>query len=309
MIHLVSLPILFVVLSGVAFAILGLLYKVAMHNGCQPTPFTIPFGLTAGGLGLILAFREGTTWGDYRLWLLGLAVGVLFYVSILVLVRANTLGSAAVAWAVLNLSMIVPILLAPFLFDERFVLIDLLVLVLFGVMLLLFTRGVAASGETPVRSLGAYVLALLGIFALNGVFMLGYKYKQELFDAGNSGGFTAITYLSAAFLAALAYLFSRHPRPALGLREVRWGALAGIASGGGFLCVLAGVSLPSVVVFPVSQGLSLLGGALLTGIMFKEPFNVPKLSGLLLGMLVLLMAVFREPLAVKLGELIAALPR
>ncbi|HEY3416576.1 MAG TPA: hypothetical protein VGM23_06810 [Armatimonadota bacterium] len=308
MLHLISIPLLCVLLSGIAFAFLGLLYKVAAHDGCHPTPFSIPLGFTAGGLALLLAFREATAWGDPRLWLLGCAQGLLFYLAVIMLTRANVLGSAAVAWSVLNLSMIVPILLAPVLFHERFFPTDLLLLLLFGAMLVLFTRGVAATGETPIRSLGAYVLALLATFALNGLFMLGYKVKQALFAGQNSGGVTAIMYLSAAGLATLAYLLSPRPRPLLTLKEVRWGALAGIASGCGFVFILGGTVLPSVVVFPLSQGLSLLGGALLTTAIFKEPLNALKVSGLLLGIALLLLAVFREPLALRVGELFALLP-
>ena len=75
--------------------------------------------------------------------------------------------------------------------------------------------------------------------------------------------------------------------------ELWTGLLVGIATGAAVLLLLPAMGLPAAVAFPVIQGISLLGGVLLTAVVFRERLNWRKGSGLLLGLALILLAVWR----------------
>ena len=52
--------------------------------------------------------------------------------------------------------------------------------------------------------------------------------------------------------------------------------------------------LPTVVVLPLTQGIGLLGGIILTTVLFRERLHPLKIIGLLVGILVLTTSIFRE---------------
>jgi len=286
----------FAVLAGLSWAVLGLSYKLADHARCRPPAFTFVFSFVAGILVLGKSFFEQSTWADARLWWLGCAMGVLLYVAIWATVRAYALGSAAITWTIVSLSLLVPILLAHFVYNEQLYWIDIVILLLFALMLLAFARGtMTASEETHPRHAFAFLLALLTVFVVNGTFMFSYKVKDVLFSNTNSSSLGAIMYLSTALIAFIALcLRERHARVLM--HEWRIGALAGISSSAGFLFFLAAASLNSMVLFPLGQGTSLLCGVIVTAALFREALNAYKSVGLVLGIIVFMLAGFRAPI-------------
>jgi multidrug transporter EmrE-like cation transporter len=136
---------------------------------------------------------------------------------------------------------------------------------------------------------------LLGILGTNGFNLVVFKLKALWYPTGSSAGITAIFYGTALVIALVATLLAdrRHPFHRI---EVGIGMLAGLASGTGILLTMASLSLPSVVAFPVNQGVALLGGVLLTAIIYHERFTPAKLTGLALGAIVLLLGGLREQL-------------
>jgi multidrug transporter EmrE-like cation transporter len=59
-----------------------------------------------------------------------------------------------------------------------------------------------------------------------------------------------------------------------------------------FLLQLA-ISLPAIVVFPVAQGIALIGGVVLMALIYKERINKFKVIEAILGLMVIIQAVFR----------------
>jgi len=55
----------------------------------------------------------------------------------------------------------------------------------------------------------------------------------------------------------------------------------------------AAMSLPSIVVFPITQGIALIGGIVLMALIYKERINIFKVVGIILGLAVLLQSIFR----------------
>ena len=284
------------VLAGCAWAFLGLSYKMAERTRCRTQPFGLVFTLFGGLLMLGRSFTEHSTWQDPRLWLLGIAIGVMLFVGLSLALRAYALGSAAMIWMVINLALLLPIVLSNLIFHEALYWIDGGILLLFALMLVAFLRGSTTPDDAHPSQVTLFLLVLLTMFICNGLTLFGGKVKDELFHQANSGSFSAIMYLSCAAMLLLA-LIVRERRVQIEANEWRAGLCAGLSSGLGFFLFLLAASLPAIVVLTLSQGISLLGGILLTTLIYHEQFNGWKSAGLALGLLIFLLVGFREPLA------------
>ncbi len=287
-----SLPLLMVVLAGVALAGLGLAYKMAGSGRCRTMAFSAVFlffaTLLAGGR----ACFEPTTWSDWRLWALGTGMGLLLYGVLALVVRVNRLGPASISWTLINLSILVPILLAPLLLDESFRLLDGAIVVLFVLMLLAMRRGLSL-GHDPIQgSPQVFWLLLLLVFLMNGGFQFGSKLKDTFFQQRNAAGLATIFY-GTGMVLALATQAIRQRSLRLTRRECGIGIFAGACSGLGNLLFLHGMSLPVMVAFPITQGIALIGGIALTAMLYREPVNASKIVGWLLGLALLALTVLR----------------
>jgi len=287
------LPLCLAILSGLSFALLGLSYKAAEQRQCRPQYFTITYMLTAGILSVLLAAFQHTELGNSRLWLLGLAMGIVMPTAIYFTLYAISHGSAAIVWTVVTLALLIPILLAPVLFHEPFRFIDSILVVLFVLMLGAFARGMGASGPIPKETWVRYTGAMLLAFLLNGCWYIGYKYKELWIGPHSSSAFASILYLSGVVFA-LAALAVQKQKVSFLPSEWKIGASSGVCSFIGVLSLLGAMSLPAVVVFPISQGISLLGAAMLTVLLYGEKMNVYKLLGFALGFSVLVLSLLRD---------------
>jgi hypothetical protein len=257
--------------------------------------FILVFAITGGAFAGVKAFSETTTWLDPKLWLLGIAMGLLFDLAIYFIMQANRLGPATASWTVLNLGLLVPIFVSPFIVDEAVLWLDPIIVMLFVMMLLIFARGMKDAGEVEKGHQRLHTLMLLGIFFAQGLFLLGNKIKYHLFVEANTAGLTFIVYLSGA-TAVLFVIFATQIRLTFLGGELKAGAITGICNGLGTILLLSGMSLPSTIVFPLSASIALLGGVFLTGLIYGERLNRMKTLGVMLGLMALILAVFREKL-------------
>ncbi|MHB9132024.1 MAG: DMT family transporter [Armatimonadota bacterium] len=295
-----AVPILFAILSGLSFAFLGLSYKAADDVKCRPIAFMFVFTFTAGCISLLKTSTESTAWGDARLWWLGGMMVLTLFFGILLVMRANALGPASASWTMVNLALLVPVAMAALVLKEPLFWLDAALITLFIVMLLVLARGSATTGETKPEHLGFYLFILLLLYLSNGFFLCGYKIKEHLFGTENTGGVMVILYFGTAILALLTLLLQRG-RQSIQRHEWKTGVSAGVSSVLGlYFFMLAVNTLPTLVVYPISQGIALLGGIFLTVVLYKERFNLFKSLGVALGMVVLLLAVFREPIMERL---------
>lgn len=289
---LLSLPLVLVILSGVVLAFLAVAYKRSAASNCRPMAFTAIFLLTATVLAGWRVCFEPTAWGDWRLWALGTAMGANLFINLGLVVVVNRLGPASVSWTILNLSILVPIFLASLLLHDPFLRIDVLLVALFILMLLAIRRGIAQGHDPILGSPLRFWLLLLVVFLLNGLFQFGAKLKDTFFQEGSAAGLATLFYGSGMVLA-----LATHALQTGGVRFTRdeWltGGMAGVCSCVGCLLLLHGMSLPVIVVFPVSIGISLIGGIALTAVIYRERINVSKIVGWGLGVVLVLLAVMR----------------
>lgn len=293
------MTILLSIFSGIAFAGAGLGYKMAERWQCRSGGFILVFAVTGGVFAGIKSFFETTAWLDPKLWLLGIAMGFLFNLAIYFIMQANRLGPASVSWTVLNLGLLVPIFISPFIVDEALLWLDPIIVGLFILMLLAFARGMGNTGEVSKGRHTRHVLMLLGIFFGQGLFLLGNKIKYALFTDANTAGLTFIVYLSGASVV-LFVIYTTQRRLALQRSELKAGAVTGICNSLGVILLLGAMSLPSTIVFPLSASIALLGGVFLTSWIYGEKLNQMKVTGVMLGLMALILAVFREKLSIIL---------
>lgn len=296
---LLTWPMLCVILSGVVLAVLGLSYQMAAATGCRPPAFAAIFLLVATLVAGGRACFESTAWADGRLWGLGLGMGTALYGALAVFVQVNRRGPASVAWTIINLSILFPIFLAPFLWKEPLLAVDGVLLALFILLLLVLRRGLQPAAGEAARTAWSFWPLLTVAFLLNGSFQLGSKLKEVWFPAGNAAGLATIYFGSGLLLAMLTLAWQTR---SLRCTPAEWGVgvLAGSCAGLGNLLLLHGMSLPTIVVFPLSQGLALIGGVVLIALVYYEGISRVKLLGLLLSVAVLLLAVLRDPLTKRL---------
>ena len=290
-----TVTVLLSILSGVSFAGAGLGYKIAERWQCRSSIFILVFAITGGSFAGVKTFSETTTWLDPKLWLLGIAMGLLFDLAIYFVMQANRLGPASASWTVLNLGLLVPIFVSPFIVDEAVLWLDPIIVLLFVMMLLMFARGMKDAGEVEKGDQKLHILMLLGIFFAQGLFLLGNKIKFILFNGTNTAALTFIVYLSGA-TAVLFVMFATQQRLTFLGSELKAGAITGICNSLGVILLLNGMSLPSTIVFPLSASIALLGGVFLTSLMYRERLNRMKTLGVILGLMALILAVFREKL-------------
>lgn len=297
------MAILLSILSGVSFAGAGLGYKSAERWRCRSLEFTLVFAITGGAFAGIRTLFENTIWLDPKLWLLGITMGFLFDLAIFFIMQANRLGPASVSWTVLNLGLLVPIFVSPFIMNEAVLwLVDPIIVVLFILMLLMFAWGMENTGEIDKRNQKQHILTLLGIFFAQGVFLLGSKIKYLLFNNSNTAALTFIVYLSGA-VAVLLVVYTKRKRFSLLGSELKAGTVTGVCNSIGVILLLSAMSLPSTIVFPLSASIALLGGIFLTSLTYGEKLNRMKATGVLLGMMALFLGIFREKLAAILTRI------
>ena len=287
------LTILFPLLSGLAFAGAGLGYKMAERRNCRTPVFILVFALAGGICSGARAFFEATDWLDPRLWVLGLAMGLLFDLAIYFIMQANRLGPASASWTVLNLGLLVPVFVSPFILDEPVKGLDSFIVLIFVLMLLMFSRGMKDTGEIRKGTGIKYILMLAGLFLAQGCFLLGNKIKHLVFSDTNTAWLAFIVYFSGG-AAVLLYLLATRKRPDITGNELKAGVITGGFNSLGIILLLGGMGLPSAIVFPVSAVIALAGGIVLTSAVYGERLNKWKLAGMVFGLAALILAVTRD---------------
>lgn len=293
--------LLMAIFSGIAYALLAVVYKQVERAHCRPAGFLLAFMTTGGVIMLARAMTEHTTWGDPRFWFLGVGGGLLTYVSINLITRANAIGPASVTWTIANLSLIAPILLAPLLFHEGLLLTDGVMMLLFIAMLVLFTYGMRA-GEILASHRGRFFLMAGGVFLADSICQVLNKVKYLWFADANTAGMPALSFLSAGLCAFAIYRIREGWCP-LRASEWKYGMTAGIFCSIGVFCLLSAMRLPVVLSLPLIKGLSLVIGALLVAWRFRESVTIVKISAMGCGLLVILFATLRHPLTTLVSTL------
>ncbi len=287
----IGVPILCAVGAGLSNTLVAVTVKGAQHHDCRPSRFTAISMTAAGGMSLVVALVQTGYWFDWRLWILGIILGLLCCAAIGTTVHANRLGPPSLPWAMANLGLVVPIFLAAMLLNENLRWMDAVSLVVFVGMLLAFVRGTTHAGDVHVDHRSAFMLFLALVFLTNGILMFGFRLNSFFPPGVNKSALSVVMYATASVVSWLDEL--RQPHRKFLWEEIRWAVGMGVGNGTAILLLLVAVKLPATVAFPVVQGVSFLGGICATALIFHERLNRWKIAGIVLGLAVILLSVWR----------------
>ncbi len=279
--------------SGLLFAILGLSYKRAASMGCRTSAFLAVFLTAAAVLSAVALPWDRTVWSSGTLWVLGLFLGCNAVACIRLLMAANRSGPAAVSWLFINLSLVVPIALSIMWLNERLLAADWLVVLTFTLMAITLVGSLKRTGEVKHGETWRFWCYIAAVFVLNGLGLYGSKLKAGMFPHHNTAALMLILFTTGAAISWWQHLrLSRHWMPFP--NEWNAGLVAGVACGSANFLLISSAVLPAAVVYPVSQGTSLIGGVVLTTLLYRELINPAKVLALVLGCAVLALAVWRD---------------
>jgi multidrug transporter EmrE-like cation transporter len=286
-----SIPLLCALGAGLANTVVALSVKAAQHSRCRPSRFLALAMIGAGTISMIVAGLAAGSWSDWRLWTLGIVLGGITYGCVTVTLRANRYGPPSLPWAMANLGLILPIGLSAIFLSESLHGTDMVCLVVFGGMLLAFVRGTTHAGDVQQGHWLTLILLVAAVWMINGTLMFGFKLNAFLPGDINRSALTPIVCITAGLLA---WLDEWHqPREKFQWRHLGWSLAMGFANGTSILLLLMAMKLPASVAFPIIQGVSFLGGIVVTAVVFHERLNLWKWIGITFGLAVICLAVRR----------------
>lgn len=279
---------------GVCNSVIAVVGKAAERTHCRASMYSLVLFAVAAGTALAIALAGGgVDWRDWRLWCYGMVMGGAYLAVVVVTLRANRRWPPSVVWAAANAAFVVPILVSLPLLGEPLKLLDAPILAGIGLMMvgLVDKRAVGAEGKAPGASALMCWFLMGAVFAINGLLMVGFKLFSQVVPAQPSSGLVVVTYGSAAVLALAMHV--RQGTPRLGWHELGCGLGGGLLFGLAALALLGAMQLPAGAAFPVVQGVSLVGGMLLCAMIFREPLTLRKTAALAVGIVAMVLTVWR----------------
>lgn len=275
----------------------ALFSKAAENRHCRTAPFCLATFGVAGITAFLTAFSVSAPWGDWRLWLLGATMGLLYIAATAAMLRANACWPPSIVWSGANMAFVVPILLSALFLKEPLRWIDAaifagVILMLAGLADRVDGAAATAAGErnaSPTPSRRWLPLAL--VFVTNGALMMAFKLSAVLLPCRPPACLVAVIYGTGFAMSAIIMYAQGDLR--LNRKEALMGLGAGTASSLSALAMLVAMRLPAAAAFPVVQGLSLSGGVLLCAASFHERLTSRKIAALAIGLGAMALTIWR----------------
>ncbi len=262
------------------FAVIGILYKLV---GLKPWSDD-GFRFVMMGLGTVAA---GVMWAISRerpgatvIWL-GLLCGVFGLISLFSVMRSMVLGSAAATWVVLNLSIALVIVLAPFLWNETITLRQWSGLGLFALSVFLFARDRGEAEHRPITWRWAVPATLM--FFMNGLTVVVFKVLDRA--VAEPYMFSTLTiYYGSTTLFLVPVFMARHWKNVfIKLPELITGFLAALAMMVGQAFLLKAISIDATTSIPVIHGANVVIVSIAASVLFREKFKAWSIAGVTAG--------------------------
>lgn len=196
---------------------------------------------------------------------LGLWAGSLFFLLYLLLVSTMSDRGVSLASALIQLSVLIPLLASLTIWHERPTLLKALGagLCLVAMPLLALDKGTGAERPSWGR-----MLVYLGLLVVNGVALTAAKFFAEL---GTPEQLPAYMTILMGLCALCLTVTAAARRSLPNVAALRWSLLSGAVLWGGQTCILLALQhLPGTVVYPVSQAAMLALVLLLSALLWRE---------------------------------------
>jgi drug/metabolite transporter (DMT)-like permease len=210
--------------------------------------------------------------------LCGLVGGVTYLIALVLTLPAMRQSGVSVSVAVLQLSVLVPVVYAIAAFGERPSPAQIVGLVLAVAALVILSFTTSAADATDPARFSPILIPLFLVCGLSGVSM---KLFQETGPPEQRMSFNAILFGMATVTNVVALALpravgnvtdeARIPKQRPLLAAIGMGLVMGAANSGQLICLmLALATAPAVLVFPVSSALSLVANALVSAVLWGE---------------------------------------
>lgn len=238
----------------------------------------------------VLLIENASIWGFGSL-LCGIACGITYAVSKTVTLKGYEKTSIAFITLCHSSSMILPCLLGHFFWSEKLNAISVIgiTLTVFSIVLL---KG--KSGEEKSIDGKGVLLGVLIFFTSAGV-MITQKCMAIYFPKQSVGAYNLCSYLVAFFILSC-FVKPKQIKDS-DIREKKTVALCALGSAIslsviGFVMTTLSRAIPSVVLFPLFNGLGIIFVCIGSAFVFKEKFNAQKAIGLIIGVIGLCLVNF-----------------
>lgn len=247
--------------------------------------------MVAGSLGWFLAYDQWASLKqDIFNWLpFALGIGTLFISLFQLMARSVHFNGMALTTVATKLSVLIPVILASFIYQESLSLLQIIGLVL-GLIAVWFI-------SKPKPGIQINLIWILAIFLGSGLLdaLLNHT-VQRLIQDGSQVLFTSILFSIAGIIGLLiSPIYIRKSKSTWGKKELLAGLILGIPNYGSIyflLKAIAGAGLSSVIVFPINNVGIVLFSALVGWLVFREKLSLPQWIGIGLALIcILLMSV------------------
>ena len=213
----------------------------------------------------------------------GLTNGILYFVHLLVILAAYQIAGVGVTSALASSGAVVPAVVAWWIWDEHMTPGRLAALGLVPLAMLLLRP--AATKDRPLGLKADLILLLT--FAMAGVIGTIHRAAAEYLEPAQRPGYQLLLFAAAA-AGSCSYMAARGLRPEA--RELRLGAVVGVANALSLLFMLLGLGvLPAVVYFPLTTSLGIVSVVVGAALLWSERITRRQLAGVSLALLVVVL--------------------
>ncbi len=212
--------------------------------------------------------------------LCGIGCGVMYAISKTIILKGYEKTSIVFMTFCHSAGMIVPCIIGNFLWNEKLSVISIagILLTIFSILLLTDSKGEKSSFGVQGILIGAVVFLASGGVMVAQKLMGIYFYEQSI---------SAYNFYSFVVAFAILSCFSR-PKSACEAGSRKPMVLCAFASAAS-LCIISmlmtklAVNIPSIILFPLFNGLGILFVSIGSTVVFKEKLTKKKIAGIVLG--------------------------
>jgi drug/metabolite transporter (DMT)-like permease len=277
-----SMLLLLLISLGAAFcfAIVGVLYKLVALKPWSDDGFRLVM-MALGTFAAGLVWLAGTERPNSTVIYLSLLCGVFGLISLFSVMRSMALGSGAATWVVLNLSITLVILLAPWLWRESISARQWSGIAAFVISVFLFARDRGEGDKRPISLRWAVPATLM--FFMNGLTVVVFKVLDRAVHAPHTFSTLTIYYGTTTVLLIPVFMYRRWKDVFVKGPEMLTGFVAALGMMVGQALLLKAISIDATTSIPVIHGVNVLVVAIASSFLFNEKFTRYSTTGVLAG--------------------------
>ena len=266
--------------AALCFAVIGILYKLVAQKPWSDDGFRfVMMGL--GALSALAVWLVQPEHPNATVVYLSALCGVFGIISLFSVMRSMALGSGAATWVVLNLSITLVILLAPWLWHETISARQWTGVSAFVLSVLLFARDRGEGNKRAISWRWAVPATLM--FFMNGLTLVVFKVLDRAVAAPHMFSTLTIYYGVTTVLLIPVFMFRRWKNVFVKGPELLSGFLAALGMMVGQALLLKGISIDATTSIPVIHGANVVVVAVASSSLFGEKFTKYSTAGVITG--------------------------